>query len=389
MGVALIGIDFGTAATRAVRWRPSDEWTREVVEIPSLAVAQPDGLRVGDQALALASSHPEAVICGVKRLLERTTGDPVAQAVVSRCGAVLQAAEARLEVVTSNGVRLPVDGAVAAMLHQAASRVSQGDEVIRRYAVITTPEWYDPLQQAGLRAAAERAGVEVLRLIGEGAAMGLWMARQNPGDRTVALVNAGAGGISVTIASIDPQGVYISSTASDPLRGGDDVTAALVDGVMAELPDAAPGAREIVRQAVDSMRARLVADATVHATVTLAAGASGQQKTLTLERSDLLPMLNSLQRALKDACQEALEEAELEPDEVDAVYVTGGMSVFPSVVQCVADGFQQEVQRGRTLDHHVVLGAAYEAAVLTQQTEGPLVLDGQSTGRLSLPPVSR
>lgn len=383
MGASLIGIDFGTAVTRAARWSPDDRWTERVVTVPSVAAAQPDSLRVGEDALRLSREQPEAVLWGVKRLLERPAEDEAAQALVARSGATLYMAGARPHVRMSSGAKLPVDGAVAALLHQAAMQAAAGAGPSERYAVITTPAWYGSIEQGALRAAADRAGLQVLRLIGDGAALALWLARSDDTERTVAIVNAGAGGVSVTIASIDPQGVYIAATADDPQRGGDDVTAALVDGVRGELADAGPGTSELVRQAVESLRLRLIDEASVEATVEYG-DAPPQRATIALDRTDLLPALNSLEEALGETCEEALADAELEADEVDEVVATGGMSAFPKVRQRIAETFEQEVRHDPGFDHQVALGATYEAAVVTQQTRGPLVLDGMSTGKLSL-----
>ncbi|MBW2526086.1 MAG: Hsp70 family protein [Deltaproteobacteria bacterium] len=386
MGSLLIGIDFGTAITRAVRWHDQPEWTESVVALPSLALAQDDALRVGRDAAALAAEQPARVICGVKRLLERTADDEIAQALVARAGATLYTAGARLHVRTSAGAALPVDGAVAALLHQAASLVAEDTAGAERYAVITTPEWYGSIEQGSLRAAAERAGVRVLRLIGEGAALALWMAREDDTERTIAIVNAGAGGVSVTLATIDPQGVYIAATADDPRRGGDDVTAALVDGVMTEVEQPEPSSRELVRQAVEQLRPELVAEPSVERTIVLP-GPRPAELVIHLDRTDLLPALNSLGDALSEACDMALDDADLELDEVDQVFATGGMSAYPQVVERIASAMGQEVRCDDGMDQQVTLGAAFEAAIVTQQTEGPLVLDGMSTGGMALGPL--
>jgi molecular chaperone DnaK (HSP70) len=140
-----------------------------------------------------------------------------------------------------------------------------------------------------------------------------------------------------------------------------------------------------VRQVVDELRPRLITHQSADGQARLpSSSSSSPEMTIHLDRTDLVPALNSLRDALGDTCEHALDEAELEADEVDAIFATGGMSAYPQVVQRIAEAFGQDVNHDGNLDHHVVLGAAYEAAIITQRTEGPLVLDGMSTGNLSL-----
>jgi molecular chaperone DnaK len=139
---------------------------------------------------------------------------------------------------------------------------------------------------------------------------------------------------------------------------------------------------------VDELRPQLITKQSADGRARLP-GPPPTEVTIHLDRTDLVPALNSLCDALGETCELAMDEAELEANEVDAIFATGGMSAYPQVRQRIAEAFGQDVDRDESLDHHVVLGAAYEAAIITQRTQGPLVLDGMSTGNLSLAALKR
>jgi molecular chaperone DnaK (HSP70) len=390
--VVLLGIDFGTACTRAVRWEARVDLAAQVASIPSIALAQETGFLVGEAAGLHAASRPAEVVHGLKRMLERTPEDPVARAVAARSGSSLQMVKDQLLLFTSASTYVSPDACVAALLHQAATRAADGETEGERPAVIALPEWYEAAQEAALREAARRAGIHVLRFIGEGVAAALWAAKEDSSERTLAVVNVGAGGTSTTILSIDPQGVYLSAVASDRRWGGDDVTAALVDAILAKapvLPQAEPGLRETLRQAVEAMKPVLARDQAASRSVRVATPMGAGDVLIGLGARELAGALEGLLGAVSETAAEALDQADMTADELDHVVALGGMSAFPAILGRMAEVLGHRPEAGAELEPSVVLGAAYEAAILAEQAVGPLVLDGKSTGRLTLASLPR
>ena len=385
--VVLLGIDFGTACTRALRWDGVADLAPRIVVVPSVALAQASGFVVGEAAAARLGEQAPAVVYGLKRLLERAPDDRVAREVARRGGAKLLLAEQQLTLRTAAGLSVGVDGCVAALLHQAATRAAGPDATGVRPAVLALAEWYDADQEATLREAARRAGIHVMRFIGDGVAAALWAAKDDPSERTLAVVNVGAGGTSVTIVSIDPQGVYLSSAASDRSWGGDDVTASLVGAILAKapmLPAQQPGLRETLRQAVEAMKPDLARGTAASRTVRIATPVGTGDALVGLEQADLPRAMQGLLTAIGETAAEALDQAEMTAQEIDQVLALGGMGAFGPVLGRIAEAFGQAPAVGQELEQHVVLGAAYEAAILADQAEGPLVLDGKSTGSIAL-----
>jgi molecular chaperone DnaK (HSP70) len=287
---------------------------------------------------------------------------------------------------TSTSDSVAVDACVAALLHQATAGALEGETEGPRHAVLTVPEWFGSSQQAALSEAARHAGIRVLRYLGEGTAVALWLARSDPSERTLAVVNVGAGGTSATIASIDAQGVYLSAATSDRHWGGDDVTAALVESQVRALPPAdaeRPELRELARQAVEELKPELARRGT--ATRVLPASAVHPQPwRLELGAPELADALEGVLGALDELCADVLDQADSDADDVDEVLLVGGLSELAAVREAVARGFGQAPRVERRFEQFTVLGAAYEAAILADEADGPLVLDGRSTGRLNV-----
>jgi len=263
---------------------------------------------------------------------------------------------------------------VARLLGRAAALAAGGDEAV--HAVIATPDWYHEAQEAALAAAAARAGIDVLRFIEEAAAMALALRLEDPGERTVAIVNAGAGSLGVSFASIESDSVFLLASGSDRHVGGDDVTRSLVALLLASDGRDDPIARELCRQGVESMKQQLtVGDCSRH--VIELPGRPRLELSLTAVQ--LEQAIGVLRAPLCRLYGESLEQAALEPGEVDVVYACGGMSTLAAVSDLVFDVTGRVPRCGPSLQSLVARGAAIQASILEGQLQGPLVFDGKST----------
>ncbi|MBW2454014.1 MAG: Hsp70 family protein, partial [Deltaproteobacteria bacterium] len=207
-----LGIDFGTAHTRVASSAGADAGLADAGQVldfdgwreaavPSMVLVPPEGVVVGDAAVTGALQRPSCAVYGLKRLLGRLPHDAIAKAVASRSGGSLSMSGAQLTFRTAEGVAITAENAVSTVLRHAADRVvaAPGDSP---ETVITVPEWYGPAQESALIAAARRADLTLLRLIDDAAAMALGLAFQEAGERTVGIINVGAGSFSVAFTTI-------------------------------------------------------------------------------------------------------------------------------------------------------------------------------------------
>jgi molecular chaperone DnaK (HSP70) len=351
--------------------------TAEVV-VPSMVASRSDGLIVGDAAVREGIGHPESIVWGLKRVLGRAPGDDIAEEVARRMGATLSLTGSQLSVRTIGGQVVFVEDATAALLRHVADRVDPEPNDPRQ-AVIAIPEWYEAPQESSLGVAARKAGLEVLRYIEDSAAMALSLAFDEPGQRTVAFVNLGAGALSVAFTTIEPRSVFLLSSLSERRVGGDDVEELLLDLVLGTR--SLEGALERVpcRRALGEMIEEYAETGRSARSVEIG---PGDQHMLSLDDTMVEEALGKLREPLVGLYEAALDEAALDSDEVDIVYACGSLCIFPEVADMLHELTEQVPRCDPALDVLPARGAALQAAILGGGMEGPLVFDGKSTGSL-------
>jgi molecular chaperone DnaK len=94
----------------------------------------------------------------------------------------------------------------------------------------------------------------------------------------------------------------------------------------------------------------------------------------TLSRNKLEQLCGELIDRSIVICNEALEEAELEKDEIDEVLLVGGMTRMPLIQQAVRDFFEREPSKNVHPDEAVALGAAIQGAALVDVSKRDVLL---------------
>jgi molecular chaperone DnaK len=94
-----------------------------------------------------------------------------------------------------------------------------------------------------------------------------------------------------------------------------------------------------------------------------------------LTRELLEELTAPLIERLESPCRLALEDAGLQPSDLDQVVLVGGMTRMPRVIAKVQEIFEREPDRSVNPDEVVAIGAAIQASVLGGETEDVLLLD--------------
>jgi molecular chaperone DnaK len=300
--------------------------------------------------------------------------------VARRMGATLSISGAQLVARTLGGSIVGVEDATAAVLrhvvHALEPTPSEPAQV-----VIAIPEWYEAPQESSLGVAARKAGLEVLRYIEDAAAMALTLAFDEPGQRTAAFLNLGAGALGVAFATIEAKSVFLLSSLSERKVGGDDVDEHLLDLALGDRKIEGALERFACRRALGEMIEEYGLRGRAERAVELSPGASCA---LRIDDNLVQEALENLREPLTGLYEAALDEAALDPDEVDVVYATGSMCAFPAVADILHELTQQVPRCDPSLDALVARGAALQAAILGGGMAGPLVFDGKSTGSLNV-----
>jgi len=96
---------------------------------------------------------------------------------------------------------------------------------------------------------------------------------------------------------------------------------------------------------------------------------------LKLSRAKLEQLVDDLVQKTTKPCENALQDAGLNPSEIDEVILVGGMTRMPKVIETVKKLFGKEPNRSVNPDEVVAIGAAIQGAVLQGDVKDVLLLD--------------
>ncbi len=392
----IFGIDLGTtnsliAAMEAGAPRVLDVGEKGSALLPSVVAIAPDGaVTVGERAIAMephltverdgrvsavgfAGGEYGAVIRSVKRYMG-LGGDEIAPEDRARYTfADLSGPVVRFQIGKRVFTPSQISAEILRALKENAERAlgNNENEKVER-VVITVPAYFNDGQRQATKDAGRLAGLEVVRLVNEPTAASLAYGLNKMATGNVAVFDFGGGTFDISILSIK-EGIFeVLATNGDTHLGGDDIDRALVDWILAELPDTLKLDRHVwnsARMAAEDAKKRLTDVAETDVVVEL----PGHSIRKRLTRDALEQMAAPfIARTLK-RCELAVADAKLTPAAIDAIVLVGGSTRMPLVRRRVAEMFHREPLCSINPDQVVALGAAVQASVL-MGTQGDMLL---------------
>jgi molecular chaperone DnaK len=254
-------------------------------------------------------------------------------------------------------------------------------------AVVTVPAYFNDAQRQATKDAGRMAGLDVLRLVNEPTAAALAYGLDRQKEGLIAVYDFGGGTFDISILRLQDGIFEVVATNGDTHLGGDDIdnlllTIALDDIAGSTGNDVRSNAElvQTVRKAVTEAKIALSATQTTNILAELP-GAAPYARELTREQyEDLIRPI--VERTLAPV-RAALADAGVEPDAIDEVVMVGGSTRIPLVHKLVSELFNMEA-RDRKLhtelnpDEVVALGAAVQADILSggsEATADMLLLD--------------
>jgi molecular chaperone DnaK len=244
-------------------------------------------------------------------------------------------------------------------------------ETVER-VVITVPAYFNDGQRQATKDAGRLAGLDVVRLVNEPTAASLAYGLGKMAEGNVAVYDLGGGTFDVSILSIKGGIFEVLATNGDTHLGGDDIDAAIVDWMLAELPGQLRSDRHVwnsARHAAEDAKKRLSDDERTRVTL----GLPGHRIEKELTRAQLESIAAPLVERTVARCEMALRDAKLDRSMIDAAVLVGGATRMPIVRRRVAEVFGREPLCSLDPEDVVALGAAVQAGVLSG-TQGDLLL---------------
>ncbi len=385
----VIGIDLGTTNSCVAVMEggepvviPNAEGARTT---PSIVAINKSGERlVGEVAKRQAITNPENTVYSIKRFMGRKFDDPE----VDRDKRLVPYKVAR----SNNGdVWIEIQGKtysppeISAMILQklkADAEAYLGERVTQ--AVITVPAYFNDAQRQATKDAGKIAGLEVLRIINEPTAASLAYGLDKKKDERIAVYDLGGGTFDISILELGDGVFEVKSTNGDTHLGGDDFDQRVITWLADEFRkeqgiDLRQDRMALQRLKEAAEKAKKELSSSMQTEINLpfiTADASGPKHlTMTLTRSKLEQLVESLIEKSRDPVMKALADANARPGDINEVVLVGGQTRMPAVQTLVRRIFDREPNRGVNPDEVVAIGAAIQAGVLTGEVKDVLLLD--------------
>jgi molecular chaperone DnaK len=387
----ILGIDLGTTNSCMAVMDGGESAVLENSEgartTPSVVAFAKNGERlVGQAAKRQAVTNPKNTIFSAKRLIGRKFSELTAAD--KRMPYTIIAApngDAHIQIEVAGEKKTYSPQEIAAMVLgklKADAEAKLGEKITQ--AVITVPAYFNDSQRNATKAAGEIAGLEVLRIINEPTAAALAYGLDKKADEKIAVYDLGGGTFDISVLEIGDGVFEVLATDGDTQLGGDDWDNLLIQWVVGEFKkdqgidlSAQPDALQRIKE--EAEKAKIALSSTQSYDISLpfiTADATGPKHIqLTLTRSKLEQLTDSLFERTKKPVKNCLAAAGLSPAQINELVLVGGMTRMPKVVEVARELAGQTPHQGVNPDEVVAIGAAIQGGVLRGDVKDVLLLD--------------
>lgn len=389
----IIGIDLGTsnsAAAAMIGGKPSIIQAAEGASIggkafPSVVGFTKEGqLIVGEPARRQMITNPEGTIIAAKRKM---------------------GTDHKFKVHDKEYTPQQISAFILQKIKRDAEAFL-GDTVDR--AVITVPAYFNDNQRQATKDAGEIAGLKVERIINEptaaSLAYGLDKAQK---DLKIMVFDLGGGTLDVTIMEMGGGVFQVKSTSGDTQLGGTDMDNALIGYIMNEFKSQSGidirndrAAMMRVREAAEKAKIELsnVVSTEINLPFLAYDPATGPKNlVLSLTRAKLEDLIRPIVERCRQPMLQAIQDAKLNPTDIDKIILIGGPTRMPLVRQFVETVMNKEPERGVDPMEAVAMGAAVQGAIIAGDVSTdillvdvtPLTLGVEVMGGLKEPLIER
>jgi molecular chaperone DnaK len=383
----VIGIDLGTTNSVVAVLESGDPKVIANSEggrtTPSVVAFSKEGERlVGQVAKRQAVTNPENTVFSIKRFMGRKHSE-VSEEQKMVPYKVVEAPNGDARISASGKVYSPPE--VSAMILQKLKQSAEdylGEKVTK--AVITVPAYFNDSQRQATKDAGQIAGLEVLRIVNEPTAAALAYGLDKKKDETIAVYDFGGGTFDISVLEVGEGVVEVKSTNGDTHLGGDNLDQRVIDWIVGEFKrdqgiDLSKDKMALQRLKEAAEKAKCELSTTMETEINLpfvTADASGPKHlALKLTRAKLEQITDDLLQRSMGPLRQALQDAGLEPKDIDEIVLVGGMTRMPKIQQIVKDYFGKEPHKGVNPDEVVAVGAAIQAGILAGEVKDVLLLD--------------
>ncbi len=385
----VIGIDLGTTNSCVAVYEGGEAKIIPNAEgkntTPSVVAFTDKGeTLVGDPAKRQAITNPEKTISSIKRIMglmmneenAKAAHDKVTYKIVDKDGA------ACVDVAGTIYTPQEISAKILSKLKEDAEAYL-GEKVTD--AVITVPAYFNDSQRKATKDAGTIAGLNVLRIINEPTASALAYGLDSKSEENVLVYDLGGGTFDVTTLEISDGTFEVLSTDGNAFLGGDDFDNKIVDMLNDEFK-----ASNGIELKNDKMALQRLKDAAENAKKELSSAqeteinlpfitmteAGPQHLVVKLTRAKFEGMISGLIDETIDHIKTAMNEADLDNNDIKEIIMVGGSTRVPAAQEAVSKFFGgKDLNKGVNPDEVVAAGAAIQGGVLRGDVKDVLLLD--------------
>src|SRR5256886_5680826 len=385
----IIGIDLGTTNCcvavlegGTVQIVPNKEGGRTT---PSVVGFTDKGERlVGQIAKRQAVTNASNTVYAVKRLIGRKYDSGEAHRMRETASFEIvdsQNGDARIRVQGRVYSPPELSGIVLQRL-KAAAEDFLGEPVTD--AIITVPAYFDDSQRQATKDAGKIAGLNIERIINEPTAAALAYGFGKSEEERIAVYDLGGGTFDISILQMSDGVFEVLSTSGNTFLGGEDLDERIMNWMADQfLSDtgidlrqdrlALQRLKEVAERAKGELSSSTETNINLPSFAAHATGPKHFNKVLT--RDEFESLIVDLIDQTVEPCQTAIQDAKLQPGDIDKVILVGGQTRSPIVERTVESIFGDKPSAEINPDEVVAMGAAIQGGVLTGEVKDIVLLD--------------
>ncbi|KAJ9630088.1 uncharacterized protein PV06_07148 [Exophiala oligosperma] len=382
--MSVVGIDFGAQSTKigVARNKGIDIITNETSNrsTPSLVGFGPKSRYLGEAAKTQEISNLKNTISSLKRLAGRTIDDPEVAIEQQFITAPLVDVNGQVGAeVTYRGEKQKFTAVQLIAMYLGKIRDTAGHELRLPVSdvVISCPPWFTDAQRRAMLDASEIANLKLLRLINDNTAIalgyGITKSDLPEGDakpRRIAFVDIGYSDYTCSIVEFRKGELSVKATTFDRHFGGRNIDKALVDHFGAEFKekfkvDITTNAKATTRVAAAAEKLKKILSANAQAPISIESLMDDKDVRGMLKREELEELIKPLLERVTAPLEQALAEAKLKPEDIDAIEMVGGCTRVPAIKERVSKFFGKPLSFTLNQDEAIARGCAFSCAILS------------------------
>ena len=386
----VVGIDFGTSYSSVAIYRdgeflivPDKEGSSQMPSV--ISFPSPDDVIIGAEARRRMAGEAQWTIASPKRLLGRPYKDPQVSQHIGGIAFRTFAGSDKFTRFEAHGEIYSVTDLCAMVLKELRQQASEFLSADVTKAVFAVPVGHGSIQRSALELAARQAGLEVVGLLTEPSASVLSHGFKDK-DKTLAVYDFGGGTFDFCVIKVRESAFQVLCAGGDAWLGGDDFDSSMGNSLAdmfwnetgVDLRTRAVEWQALLFACEDAKRKLSKRHASSIRLEDLLFTSEGRKGlTYKMSRKEFNKLTNHLIEKSITTTDKVMAQANISPKSVDAIIMSGGTSLIPSVRDAVAQYFGKRPLMGDP-DLAVTKGTALRAAELDGEPIDSTTLSGRT-----------